>query len=955
MGDNDSNQDMSKSSPAHAGNSDYIERKPEIIDPKESTISKSDSPEVSNEAPRLAASRPLLVDERLFPDYKIQSSTAFFVVGRVLYILVRPPVGPKVRDLQATAESDASESWKLPYEFGVSMRRLVIVHSKKRDANSHAIIYTQGQKPQNLDGESLTKEPIEVVQSNSSRNLSRASRIDFGRVYTVYWNEAVCGLGQVSKTHIPVLLDHFQSTFHSDELPTQGDSGDDASSMTERSDLSHFSFNNHHSRILEDTALTSQDFLLGQAISLTPAPETLSRAVSAEWVPTLIEYSSGQHPSMAQATQTDESIEASRAYPISCTLQNRSSPRADTLDSVRSDPFARFWGYNPLFASPQPSNTTHATFSCSHERELNAGVKSESTNADSIPLKSADGDWLCDIGQGSISLLQVPGNVNTASTANLDSSSTIANGEISAATVVNLIRDLIANSVEQPMEPSVNKRLSPRVAIVAKNGKRAQSLRRQNFEQQFHHLVSAHRSSGSSPSTQYSGNDSTYGSEGPPVIVSTQNPQNSVSSHSLAQTSVRSDKEDGCSETYSEDIDWTTEPGLFVVNWVSETSKPPTFTDHQKSLLKDPDNAGFLEKILGFFNLSPDNARTLINYLEMNNTDGYHHSKEPREPDQLSKELFKSEETSVISQTALIPLLKTPLEVPLRCTKQDSIPEKIIIGSDQDHFAAATNSLPPSAINIASCTNLLFALMFSRHQSGVHVMKLTFRQKKYQIHIDTTNHQSYLPSITFPWSWSRIMRRPPLKISHDQWTIYWVCECGEAVKDDFRATDYNKIVELDNYLNSPDETEADVEKLAGSSSLASQDELSRTASISDSSKGIRNSDASDSINQQVPIGVTANMNDLNSSPILTNRFYLELCIITTRFCRTLAEVDLSTSPNSTAFEKISRAYYELRADKSSRTLRILSWPVTKLLSWWYSSQDWALRFLQLDRIEFVKV
>ena len=79
------------------------------------------------------------------------------------------------------------------------------IHSYKKQGatklnirtQDHAVIYTDSY-PGLLEGESLDKKPLRVIPESPELKLDPASRINFGKVYTVEHNIKVKRLGKIA-------------------------------------------------------------------------------------------------------------------------------------------------------------------------------------------------------------------------------------------------------------------------------------------------------------------------------------------------------------------------------------------------------------------------------------------------------------------------------------------------------------------------------------------------------------------------------------------------------------------------------------------------------------------------------------------------------------------------------------------------------------------------------------
>ncbi|KAF2803220.1 uncharacterized protein BDZ99DRAFT_399963 [Mytilinidion resinicola] len=75
----------------------------------------------------------------------------------------------------------------------------------------HSLIYTgdeDDEPPELLPGERITKQPLRV-EPTGSETLESASRVNFGKVYTVEHNVKVLDIGVVCPQHIYLLVNYF--------------------------------------------------------------------------------------------------------------------------------------------------------------------------------------------------------------------------------------------------------------------------------------------------------------------------------------------------------------------------------------------------------------------------------------------------------------------------------------------------------------------------------------------------------------------------------------------------------------------------------------------------------------------------------------------------------------------------------------------------------------------------
>jgi len=63
--------------------------------------------------------------------------------------------------------------------------------------------------PELLPGEQITKQPLRVTPTGAE-TLESASRVNFGKVYTVEHNVKVLDIGVVAQEHVYLLINYFK-------------------------------------------------------------------------------------------------------------------------------------------------------------------------------------------------------------------------------------------------------------------------------------------------------------------------------------------------------------------------------------------------------------------------------------------------------------------------------------------------------------------------------------------------------------------------------------------------------------------------------------------------------------------------------------------------------------------------------------------------------------------------
>lgn len=74
-------------------------------------------------------------------------------------------------------------------------------------AREHAVVFLQGSEPTTFSGETdgpqgMNKEPIEIVPADDTIRMDPASRVRFGKTYSIEWNVKVKDMGRVSPKYL---------------------------------------------------------------------------------------------------------------------------------------------------------------------------------------------------------------------------------------------------------------------------------------------------------------------------------------------------------------------------------------------------------------------------------------------------------------------------------------------------------------------------------------------------------------------------------------------------------------------------------------------------------------------------------------------------------------------------------------------------------------------------------
>jgi hypothetical protein len=82
---------------------------------------------------------------------------------------------------------------------------------KQQDIDAHAIIYMDDQTPQRLPQEANSKKkPIAVAREGRAPPLDKASRVHFGKLYTIQYNMRTMHVGHVTQRSLPLLREYFR-------------------------------------------------------------------------------------------------------------------------------------------------------------------------------------------------------------------------------------------------------------------------------------------------------------------------------------------------------------------------------------------------------------------------------------------------------------------------------------------------------------------------------------------------------------------------------------------------------------------------------------------------------------------------------------------------------------------------------------------------------------------------
>ncbi|KAI9890753.1 MAG: hypothetical protein M1814_003683 [Vezdaea aestivalis] len=251
---------------------------------------------------------------------------------------------------------------------------------------------------------------------------------------------------------------------------------------------------------------------------------------------------------------------------------------------------------------------------------------------------------------------------------------------------------------------------------------------------------------------------------------------------------------------------------------------------------------------------------------------------------------------------------------------------------------------------------------FEATKTSVNEYIITFRLMGYEFSLRGDMERragwSNLGELVLAWYWSRIFRRPPRRISAKLWRVFWVCECGKAVSDNFAVANEAAICKIDTFLNTSeveaDQQDANAQVQADSTQpnpppLPSRPALAHFPAGSPlPSSGEESSDSQTTLS---PISSTS-----SQSTASDHRRFLELCVKVSRFDSRLLEVNLSTVyTNQRLFEDINKAYYGLRRIEPNWVFYLLDKLITCCFKLFCRNPYRGLLFLEPIRIEFVKM
>jgi hypothetical protein len=176
------------------------------------------------------------------PSFFVRSKS-FFPEGKVFAVIMNETAGstarmPKDNVVDYTTASISAVKYRDNFVH-TNVRRFVVVRQKREfcfacpiftyrgrattkpgvQAKEHGVIYSEGQSPQLIQGETgITKASIGVVMAHSQTNLDVASRVYYGIHHPIQYNVKVKEIGQVVQSHLPTLIGNWKEE---DDAETQ--------------------------------------------------------------------------------------------------------------------------------------------------------------------------------------------------------------------------------------------------------------------------------------------------------------------------------------------------------------------------------------------------------------------------------------------------------------------------------------------------------------------------------------------------------------------------------------------------------------------------------------------------------------------------------------------------------------------------------------------------------------
>ncbi|KAI0098742.1 P-loop containing nucleoside triphosphate hydrolase protein [Nemania sp. FL0031] len=86
------------------------------------------------------------------------------------------------------------------------------------NADDHTALVLKGCRPRLVEGESLTREPLEMILENKSLDFEETSRVNFSKLYTVEYNVKVMKVGRIVPEHLPIINEYALQSW-SREIP----------------------------------------------------------------------------------------------------------------------------------------------------------------------------------------------------------------------------------------------------------------------------------------------------------------------------------------------------------------------------------------------------------------------------------------------------------------------------------------------------------------------------------------------------------------------------------------------------------------------------------------------------------------------------------------------------------------------------------------------------------------
>ncbi|CZR58205.1 uncharacterized protein PAC_08096 [Phialocephala subalpina] len=144
----------------------------------------------------------------------------------------------------------------------------------------------------------------------------------------------------------------------------------------------------------------------------------------------------------------------------------------------------------------------------------------------------------------------------------------------------------------------------------------------------------------------------------------------------------------------------------------------------------------------------------------------------------------------------------------------------------------------------------------------------------------------------------------------DHWRVEWICECGDNLYADFQNGSDDAVNKLATILQSPGVSTSSSRSSTGIPLSGVSTSVSRNPSTSSSAS------LSPRSSTWLPPG-SASSNSSVGGPVTPNQSYLEVCVNTSEYTKTLSEIDLrDVGCDGELFHRIRKEYLRLRGFRS---------------------------------------